>query len=130
MDNHYHLLVRSRQANLKKRCSGLEPPTRSGSIVVTIEAVIYFKVAIKVLLCKKYLPSKTDNSIPHQRQISKDLNTAKFLKDAGKILNCNVSRIVKAGRLSGPENNTRDLLLNYIWRAGRLTNVQIGKELV
>lgn len=79
-------------------------------------------------LCKKYLPSKIDGSIPQQRQISKDLNAAKFLKDAEKILNCNVSRFVKAERLSGSEKDTRDLLLYYIWRAGRLTNVQIGKE--
>jgi len=35
---------------------------------------------------------------------------------------------VKAGRLSGPEKDTRDLLLYFIWRMGQLTNVQIGKQ--
>ena len=79
-------------------------------------------------LCKKYLPSKTDGAIPQQRKISKNLNAAYFLKDAETILNCDVSRFVKAGRLSGSEKDTRDLLLYYIWRAGRLTNAQIGKE--
>ena len=61
-------------------------------------------------------------------QISKNLNADDFLKEAEKIFNCDVARFVKAGRLSGSEKDTRDLLLYYIWRAGRLTNVQIGKE--
>ncbi len=60
--------------------------------------------------------------------MSKDQNAAEFLKDAQKILNCDVRRFVKAGRLSGSEKDTRDLLLYYIWRTGRLKNVQIGKE--
>ena len=36
---------------------------------------------------------------------------------------------MEAGRLSGSEKDTRDLLLYYILRARRLTNAQIGEEL-
>ncbi len=79
-------------------------------------------------LCQKYLPSKTDGAIPQQRKISKNLNAASFLKDAERILNCDVSRFVNARRLSGSEKDTRDLLLYYIWRTGRMTNAQIGME--
>ena len=79
-------------------------------------------------ICKKYLPAETDSAIPQQNQLSKDLNVAEFLKKAEKIFNCDVKRFVKAGRLSGPEKDTRDLLLYYIWRAGRLTNDQIGEQ--
>jgi hypothetical protein len=77
-------------------------------------------------LCKKYLPSKIDGAIPQQRKMSKKLNTANFLRDTERLLNCDVSRFVKAGRLSGSEKDTRDLLLYYIWRTGRMTNAQIG----
>ena len=79
-------------------------------------------------ICKKYLPSKTDGAIPQQRKIAKNLNADKFLRGAEKILNCEVSRFVKAGRLSGSEKDTRDLLLYYIWRTGRMINARIGME--
>ena len=79
-------------------------------------------------ICKKYLPEKTDRAIPQQRQLSNDFNTADFLKEAEKIFSCDVTRFVKAGRLSGAEKDTRDLLLYYLWRVGQLTNVQIGKQ--
>ena len=83
---------------------------------------------MKRRIVQKYLPSKTDGAIPQQRKISKNLNAASFLKDAERILNCDVSRFVNARRLSGPEKDTRDLLLYYIWRTGRMTNAQIGME--
>jgi chromosomal replication initiation ATPase DnaA len=79
-------------------------------------------------ICKKYLPSKTDSAIPKQRQLSKDFNTADFLKEAENMFNCDLARFVKAGRLSGAKKDTRDLLLYYLWRAGQLTNVQIGEQ--
>jgi REP element-mobilizing transposase RayT len=79
-------------------------------------------------LCNKYLPSKTDDAIPQQRHMSKNLNVVKIVKAAERILNCDVSRFAKAGRLSGTEKDTRDILLYYIWRTGRMTNTQIGKE--
>ena len=79
-------------------------------------------------ICKKYLPSKTDSAIPQQRQISKDFNTADFLKEAEKMFNCDLKRFVKARRLSGADKDTRDLLLYYLWRVGQLTNVQIGEQ--
>ena len=62
-------------------------------------------------ICKKYLPAKIDSAIPQQHQLSKDFNTADFLKEAEKIFNCDVARFVKGGRLSGPEKDTRDLSL-------------------
>jgi putative transposase len=79
-------------------------------------------------ICKKYLPAKTDSAIPQQNHLSKDFNAAKFLKKAEKIIKCDVTRFVEAGRLSGSEKDTRDLLLYYIWRAGQLTNAQIGEQ--
>lgn len=79
-------------------------------------------------ICKKYLPEKPDSAIPQQNQLSKDFDAAEFLKKAEQIFNCDVKGFVKAGRLSGPEKDTRDLLLYFIWRVGQLTNDQIGKE--
>jgi len=65
---------------------------------------------------------------PQQRKVTKTLNADKFLREAEKILNCEISSFVKASRLSGTEKDTRDLLLYSIWRTGRLTNAQIGIE--
>ena len=79
-------------------------------------------------ICKKYLPSKTDGAIPQQRKIAKNIDADKFLRESEKVLNCDVSQFVKAGRLLGTEKDNRDLLLYYIWKTGRMTNAQIGIE--
>jgi len=55
MDNHYHLLVRTRQANLKKAMQGFGTTYTSGSIGGIFEAGIYFRAVTKALSSKMML---------------------------------------------------------------------------
>jgi REP element-mobilizing transposase RayT len=76
---------------------------------------------------KKYLPSKAEGSIPQQKQVANTFEPQNYLSKAERILKCDVKRFVQAGRLSGAEKDTRDLLLYCIWTTGNLNNEQIGE---
>jgi hypothetical protein len=75
---------------------------------------------------KKYLPSKLDSAVPQQNQLAPAVDLETFLVKAERRLKCDVKDFVQAGRLSGADKDKRDLLLYFIWRAGHLTNEQIG----
>ena len=55
MDNHYHLLFRTRRAICLKACNGWEPLTRNDSTYAIFEAAIFFKAALKTCLYKMML---------------------------------------------------------------------------
>ena len=48
MDNHYHLLLKTRRAIYQRRCNGLAPRTRDALITATIGTVTCFRAVIKV----------------------------------------------------------------------------------
>jgi hypothetical protein len=75
---------------------------------------------------KKYLPSKLDAALPQQKQLSTVFDLENFLVKAPRRLNCDIKNFVQAGRLSEADKDKRDLLLYLIWRAGHLSNAQIG----
>jgi REP element-mobilizing transposase RayT len=76
---------------------------------------------------KRYLPSKTEGSIPQQKQVANTFDAQNYLGKAERILKCDVERFVQAERLSGVEKDTRDLLLYRIWATGHLNNEKIGE---
>ena len=76
---------------------------------------------------KRYIPSKTELSLPQQRQMANTFDPQNYLSKAERVLKCDVERFVQAGRLSGAEKDTRDLLLYCIWATGQLRNQQIGE---
>jgi len=43
-------------------------------------------------------------------------------------LKCDVRSFIQAGRLKGVQKENRDLLVYFLWRSGRLTNEQIGRQ--
>ena len=75
---------------------------------------------------KRHLPSKTELSLPQQKQVANHLDPKSYLSKAQRILRCDVEDFVQARRLSGAEKDIRDLLLYCIWRVGQLKNEQIG----
>jgi REP element-mobilizing transposase RayT len=75
---------------------------------------------------KKHLPSKLDNAVPQQKQLSTAVDLESFLVKAQRELKCEIRDFVQASRLSGADKEKRDLLLYVIWRAGGLRNEQIG----
>ena len=75
---------------------------------------------------KKYAPSKTEFSIPQQRQVAKSFDAENYLRKAEQIFGCDVEHFKHKKRLSGAEKKIRDLLLYGIWKTGQFKNEQIG----
>ena len=75
---------------------------------------------------RRYLPQKPHGEIPGQKQLAGSFDPVIILRKAAKMLNCDLRRLSKSGRLSGLEKDQRDLLIYLIWKTGRLTNARIG----
>ena len=75
---------------------------------------------------KSYLPEKPHDEIPGQKQLADRIDPLIILRKAADIINCDLSRLMKSGRLSGMEKDQRDALIYLIWKTGRLTNAKIG----
>lgn len=76
---------------------------------------------------KGHLPEKPHNEIPGQKQSADRIDPLIILQKGAKMLNCDLKRISKTGRLSGFEKDQRDALIYLIWKTGRLTNARIGE---
>lgn len=76
---------------------------------------------------RKYLPEKPHDEIPGQKQLAGSFDPLIILHKAADILNCDLKRLLKSGRLSGLEKDQRDVLIYLIWKTGRLTNAKIGE---
>jgi len=75
---------------------------------------------------KSYLPEKPHDEIPGQKQLADRIDPLIILRKAADIINCDLSRLMRSGRLSGAEKDQRDVLIYLIWSTGRLTNAKIG----
>jgi len=76
---------------------------------------------------KQHLPSETESAIPQQAQTSRPSDPDSILRSAERVLNCDVRQFVKAGRVSGPEKDKRDLMIYLLWKTGSFRNDQIGR---
>jgi len=76
---------------------------------------------------KEFLPAAPEPAIAQQAQLAKRYDPISILHKAERILKCDVKRFLQAGRVSGAEKETRDLMIYLIWKAGVLTNDQIGQ---
>jgi len=78
---------------------------------------------------KQYLPAKPDFSIPQQNKLAKGFDSNDLLDKAQRLLlKYDMQHYVKAKRLRGAEKDRRDLLVYTIWRSGKFTNDQIGRQ--
>jgi len=76
---------------------------------------------------KNYLPEKPHTEIPGQKQLAGSFDPYIFLRKSADIINCDLKRLLKSGRLSGLEKEKRDTLIYLIWKTGHLTNAKIGE---
>ena len=75
---------------------------------------------------KSHLPEKPHDEIPVQKKLADSIDPLIILSKAAEIINCDLSRLMRSGRLSGVEKDQRDALIYFIWKTGRLTNAKIG----
>ena len=76
---------------------------------------------------KEFLPVEPEPAITQQAQLAKYYDPIRILQKAERILKCDVKRFLQARRVSGAEKESRDLMIYLIWKAGVLTNDQIGQ---
>lgn len=76
---------------------------------------------------KEFLPVEPEAAITQQAQLAKYYDPMRILHKVERILKCDVKRYLHAGRVSGAEKETRDLMIYLIWEAGVLANDQIGQ---
>ena len=77
-------------------------------------------------LRKQFLPEKTDKEISSHRRSANSLDPDKILKNAARLLECNVNEFKKLPRVSSTQKEKRDLIIYLIWKTGLLTNEKIG----
>jgi REP-associated tyrosine transposase len=73
-----------------------------------------------------YLPEKPHKEIPQQRDLAKDFDPVVRLKEAAKILDCDLDHFRRVSRITKSERDDRDLLVFSVWKTGILTNEKIG----
>jgi len=73
-----------------------------------------------------YLPKKCHKEIPQQRDISKNIDPIATLKEAARLLDCDLSQFRRIPRISKADRDNRDLLVLSVWKTGFLTNNEIG----
>ena len=76
---------------------------------------------------KSHLSQKPHDEIPGQKQSADRIDPRIVLRKAAEMLDCDLKRISKSGRLSGFEKDQRDALIYLIWKTGGLTNAKIGE---
>lgn len=74
----------------------------------------------------RFLPAQPAAAVPQQRQLAKDIEWRTCLEAAAQQIGCDLPRLATKRRVSGVEKDKRDILIYWIWKAGRFTNEEIG----
>ena len=73
-----------------------------------------------------YLPQKPHKEIPQQRDLAKDIDPVVKLKEAAKILDCDLDHFKQVSRITKSARDDRNLLVFCVWKTGILTENKIG----
>jgi len=74
------------------------------------------------------LPEKLQKEIPQQRELAKSIDPLERLKEAARLLDCDLNRFKRMPRISKADRDNRDLLVLSVWKIGFLTNDEIGNS--
>ena len=74
-----------------------------------------------------YLPETPHKEIPQQRDLARHFDPVVRLREAAKILDCDIDHFRQVPRITKSERDDRDLLVFSVWKTGLLTNDKIGR---
>jgi hypothetical protein len=74
----------------------------------------------------RFLPQKRIAQVPQQLRLARDKEFEEILEAGARKIGCDLPRLPTARRMSGAEKDKRDVLIYWLWKAGLLTNEQIG----
>jgi hypothetical protein len=72
------------------------------------------------------LPETLHKEIPQQRDLAKALDPVAKLKQAARMLNCDLDHFRQVPRITKSDRDDRDLLVFSVWKACILANEKIG----
>ena len=75
---------------------------------------------------ERFLPQEPAAGVPQQLRLARDKDIQGILKIAADQLGCDLTRLSAARRVSGGEKDKRDVLMYWVWKAGLLTNEEVG----
>jgi len=73
-----------------------------------------------------YLPETLHKEIPQQRDLAKGLDPVGKLKQAERMLNCDLDHFRRVPIITKSNRDNRDLLVFCVWKTGLLSNEEIG----
>ncbi len=76
---------------------------------------------------KQFLPEIPHIDLPQQKQLAKDINLDDLLKKSAKIVQLDIDKCVRSGRLHGVDKYKRDLIVYSFWNKGLMTNENLGQ---
>ncbi len=78
---------------------------------------------------QKYLPSELNPEKSEQKRLKRSINITEQLEKAAILLNVDLDKFKKAGRLRGREKLKRDMLISLLWGLGIFKNEEIGSAM-
>ena len=73
------------------------------------------------------MPEKLYKEIPQQREPGKSVDPVSKLKEAARMLDCDLDHFRRSPRITKADRDDRDLLVLSVWKTGVLTNDKIGR---
>ena len=118
-DQHQHRLYREKVQSYADEKKDIWEDLRFGMLLGSQKFVEKIK--------ERHLPQKTDNNIPQQTRIEKNIDPDELLLIAEKKLQIEVRDLRSPGRIYGDKKDKRDLMVFLLWKSGSISNKKIGE---
>lgn len=76
---------------------------------------------------RRYVSGRPHPEVPQQKGLVGRLDMGVFLEKASQLLDFDVERIKRSGRVHGEDKAKRDILVFMLWEGGAFTNAEIGE---
>jgi len=74
-----------------------------------------------------YLKKEPQTDIPIQKKVANEIDASEIINKAAAIINCDLQKIKSSRRISNSDIVSRDMLVYFLWQAGRFSNSEIGR---
>jgi putative transposase len=75
----------------------------------------------------RYVSERPHPEVPQQKGLVGRLDIGAFIQKASQLLDLDVERIKRSGRVYGGDKAKRDILVFMLWETGAFTNAEIGE---
>jgi len=112
MSNHYHLLLKTIDANLSRAMQWFGTSYTRKFNLNNLKA--------------RFLENKKNGELPQYNSMFREFDSDLLLNKASRNLGFDLEAARKAKKIGAEEKDKRDLLIYLLWKTGRLSNREIG----